>query len=265
MINQIFKFSFKVLSTLFILSIFSTYTAFSQKKERSLYQIKIYHLKSQQQEERLDQFLENAFLPAMNKNGVKHIGVFKPIEKDTIQKIYVFIPFKSFNQFQKAEQSLGTDKQFLSAGKDYLDSPHDDVPYSRLESILLTAFEGMPEASKPALSGPKKDRVYELRSYEGPTEKYFINKVQMFNKGDEIGIFNRLGFNAVFYGEVISGSRMPNLMYMTSFENKAERDKHWKSFGGDPEWKKLSAMQEYKNNVSHIDITFLYPTEYSEL
>ena len=32
---------------------------------------------------------------------------------------------------------------------------------------------------------------------------------------------------------------MPNLMYMTSFENKAARDEHWKTFGSDPEWKKL--------------------------
>jgi hypothetical protein len=265
MINHILKISFKVLSTLFILSFFSTFTAFSQKKERSFYQIKIYHLKSQQQEERVDQFLENAFLPAMNRNGVKHVGVFKPIKKDSVQKIYVFIPFKSYNQCQKIEQSLQSDKQFLSAGRDYIDSQHDNVPYSRIESIFLSAFEGMPQANKPALSGPKRDRVYELRSYEGPTEKYFVNKVQMFNKGDEIGIFNRLGFNAIFYGEVISGSKMPNLMYMTSFDNKAERDKHWKAFGSDPDWKKLSAMPEYKNNVSHIDITFLYPTEYSEL
>ena len=53
----------------------------------------------------------------------------------------------------------------------------------------------------------------------------------MFNEGGEIDLFNKLNFNAVFYGEVLSGSSMPNLMYMTSFENKADRDAHWKSFG----------------------------------
>jgi hypothetical protein len=51
---------------------------------------------------------------------------------------------------------------------------------------------------------------------------------------------------------------------MTSFENKAARDAHWKAFGADPEWKKLSSMPEYKNNVSHIDITFLRATAYSD-
>ena len=87
----------------------------------------------------------------------------------------------------------------------------------------------------------------------------------MFNEGGEVNLFNRLGFNAVFYGEVLAGSRMPNLMYMTSFEDKASRDEHWKAFGADPEWKKLSADPLYKNNVSKIDIAFLHPTDYSDI
>ena len=86
----------------------------------------------------------------------------------------------------------------------------------------------------------------------------------MFNIGDEIGLFKRLGFNAVFYSEVIAGPRMPNLMYMTTFNNKADRDKHWDAFSNDAQWKSLTAKEEYKNNVSHADIIFLHPAEYSD-
>ena len=86
----------------------------------------------------------------------------------------------------------------------------------------------------------------------------------MFNAGGEIKLFERLGFNAVFYGEVISGAKMPNLMYMTTFADQQSRDAHWKSFVDSPEWKGLIAMEKYKNNISHIDITFLYPTDYSD-
>jgi hypothetical protein len=107
--------------------------------------------------------------------------------------------------------------------------------------------------------------VYELRSYEGHTEKIYQNKVKMFNDGDEVGLFKRLGFNAVFYGEVLSGSRMPNLMYMTTFESKEERDAHWKAFSADPQWKTLSAMPEYQKNVSKNVQIFLRPTQYSDL
>jgi hypothetical protein len=58
---------------------------------------------------------------------------------------------------------------------------------------------------------------------------------------------------------------MPNLMYITSFENRASRDAHWKAFSNDPQWKQLSSMSEYKNNVSKNTIVFLKPTDYSEM
>ena len=88
--------------------------------------------------------------------------------------------------------------------------------------------------------------------------------MELFNEGGEIPLFARLGINAVFYAEVISGPSMPNLMYMTSFENMASRDEHWKSFSNDPEWKKLSSMKEYEKTVSKNTITFLKATSYSE-
>lgn len=87
----------------------------------------------------------------------------------------------------------------------------------------------------------------------------------MFNDGGEVNLFNQLKFNAVFYAEVLAGAHMPNLMYMTSFDNRAARDEHWKTFGADPEWKNLSAMPEYKNTVSKSDVILLHPAAYSEL
>jgi hypothetical protein len=107
--------------------------------------------------------------------------------------------------------------------------------------------------------------VYELRSYESPTEKLHVNKVHMFNEGGEVPLFKRLGFNAVFYADVINGSHMPNLMYMTSFDNLAAREEHWKTFVADAEWKKLSALPEYQHNVSKAEIILLHAADYSDL
>lgn len=233
---------------------------------RQFVQIKIYHLKTAEQEKRVGDYLKDAYLPALHRAGIKQVGVFKPVTQDTADvRIFVLIPFRTLDQFAKLETGLAADQLYLAAGKDYLAALHTNTPFTRLESILLQAFEGMPTVAAPQLTGDKSERVYELRSYEGPTEKYFHNKVEMFNKGDEIGIFKRLGFNAVFYGEVISGSRMPNLMYMTSFNNDAEREAHWKAFSADADWKKLSAIESYKNNVSKIDKFLLRPEACSDL
>lgn len=228
---------------------------------RDFYQLKIYHFKTAAQEARLDQFLQQAWLPAVHKAGISNVGIFKRIVQDTADKLlYVLVPFKSLEQFNNLERKL----QLNAAGREYVDAAYNDAPYLRIESVLMRAFEKKPHMQKPALTGPKNERVYELRSYESPTEKYYVNKVKMFNDGNEVGIFSRLGFNAVFYAEVLSGSRMPNLMYMTSFDNKASRDEHWKAFSDDADWKKLRAMPEYQNNVSKADILLLYPVEYSD-
>ena len=66
------------------------------------------------------------------------------------------------------------------------------------------------------------------------------------------------------YAEVIAGGNMPNLIYMTSFENLADRDAHWKTFGNDPEWKKLSSDPIYQHNVSKIDIILMKAASYSD-
>lgn len=233
---------------------------------REFYQIKIYHLKTELQVQRVDSFLSAAYLPALHRAGIPKVGVFKPIQQDTADlKIYVLIPFRSLEQFEKLSAMLEKDAVLAKAGASYIDAAYNDVPYTRMETILLKAFRDHPMLQLPNLTGPKSDRVYELRSYEGPTEKYYVNKVKMFNEGDEIGLFRRLGFNAVFYGEVMAGSSMPNLMYMTTFKDRADRDAHWKAFGADAEWKKLSAMPEYKNNVSRNTQYFLRPVEYSDI
>jgi hypothetical protein len=235
--------------------------------KREFYEIKIYHLKNADQESRVEAFLKDAYIPAAHRAGIKHVGVFKPVASDTMagKLIYVLTPLKSLDQILSLPKTLDKDAAYVSAGKDYIDANYKNPPYARFESIVLQAFTSAPMLTKPNLTGPKSQRVYELRSYEGHTEKIYQNKVKMFNDGGEVPLFARLGFNGVFYGEVIAGSHMPNLMYMTTFEDKASRDAHWKSFSEDAEWNKLKVNPEYQNNVSKNTSFFLYPTEYSDI
>ena len=236
-------------------------------QNRDFYQLKIYHLANAQQSAQLNDYLQNAYLPALHRAGIPHVGVFMPIagsEADSTYQVYVFIPYTSYDQFSGLAETLAQDETYQTAGEAYIQATYNQPPYDRIETILLNAFAGAPHAQLPDLTSPKSERVYELRSYESPTESYHHNKVDMFIKGDEIGLFERLKFNSVFYGEVISGSRMPNLMYLTTFENQQSRDAHWEAFFSDPHWKKLSAMAEYKNNVSRNQQIFLYPAAYSD-
>lgn len=84
----------------------------------------------------------------------------------------------------------------------------------------------------------------------------------MFNNG-EIDIFNKLNFNTVFYGQVIAGSTMPNLMYLTTFESREDWDKHWKDFA--PLYKTMQDLPQYQNNVSKSIKFLLHPASYSDI
>lgn len=236
------------------------------KKTGEIYQLTVYQFKDSLQEAVLDQYLEKALLPALHELKYDKVGVFKSRANDTsaIKKLYVLVAGKSMDELARLSDRLTANADYLQNGKTYLEAPYDKPPYLRMETIFLKAFSLAPQMELPALNGPRADRVYELRSYESATEKIFRNKVHMFNEGGEIALFKRLNFNAVFYSEVIAGSKMPNLMYMTCFENMADRDAHWKTFGSDPEWKRLSAMPEYQHNVSVNEKNFLYPTKYSD-
>ena len=233
---------------------------------REYYQLKIYTFDSDYQVSSVDKYLKEAYLPGLKKLGIYNIGVFKLKinETDSIQKTYVLIPFSTIEQFLTLEDKLAKDKEYLEAGSDYINASYEHPSYNRIESILLRAFQYMPVLKAPTFNNSRSERVYELRSYESATEQYHKNKVEMFNEGGEINIFEQLGFNATFYGEVISGANMPNLMYMTTFSNQASRDEHWDAFGNAPEWNELKSISKYKNNVSHSDIHFLFPTEYSD-
>ncbi len=239
----------------------------TKAQDGEFYQLKVYTIENEMQEQGMDAFLKDAYLPALHRAGVKHVGVFKPIKDDEFsgKRIYVLIPFNSITQFEQLGSVIAKDKKYNHNGSDYIDAAHSDPPYSRIESILLRSFTTMPEYGIPTHTTPVDERIYELRSYQGATEKLYEKKVEMFTDGGETNLFIDLDFQPIFFAEVISGPIMPNLMYLTTFESKDSQDKHWDAFRSSPVWDALKNDEQYKNTVSHIDKFLLHPTEYSDL
>lgn len=239
---------------------------FGGKDTQQFYQIKIYHLKNNDQIQMVDKYLQSAYLPALHRAGINQIGVFKPIANDTAvtKFIYVLIPFSSADEWLQMDKILNKDIVYQTEAKSFIEAASTNAPYERVESVLLEAFTGQPKMVLP--SQKNSDRVFELRSYESPTDNLHAKKMAMFNTGGEIQIFNRLGFNPVFYAKVLSGSHMPNFMYMPVFDNVQQRDIQWKKFGEDAQWKDISTRPENENkvSVSHVDSIIMHSTDYSD-
>ena len=241
-------------------------TAQKNNKATGYYQITVYNFTTAAQLTIISDYLKTAYLPALHRQQIKNTGVFIPITNDTSEnkRLYIIIPLKSFEQAATLTDKINADKQYQANSKTYLEAAYNNPPYTRVEKILLEKFAMAPFFSRPKLTGSNAEKIYELRSYESSTEKIFANKVEMFNEGGEIKLFDKLNFNAVFYAKVIAGSHMPNLMYMTSFENISDREEHWKKFVASDEWKKISTMPYYQNNISKIEITLMKAADYSD-
>ncbi len=225
------------------------------------FELRRYEIETEAQKAGFDTFAKEAAIPALNRAGVEPVGVFYPWEG--LSPIYVLLRHKSLASFASLTQRLSQDEEFLQASAAFLNAPASAPAYKRMQVQLMSAFEGMPHLETP-LDAP--GRVFQLRTYESPSEKTGLKKIEMFNTA-EIDIFRRTGLNPVFFGQTLAGDKMPNLTYMLVFNSMDERQANWKQFVGDPEWKQLSSMPEYADKEILCGITNLYlkPADYSQI
>jgi hypothetical protein len=258
---------YKLFAVLTAVILFHPHISCSEKPVQQMYyEIKIYSVPQPGQAESVDKYLADALIPALHRSGIKNVGAFKPIEADTAafgKLVFVFIPYEAGEKYVSIEALLEKDAVYQQAAKSFNDAPYDNPPFARYESIFMKAFKGMPQMKVPSFNTPAGERIYELRSYESPTEGKASKKRDMFNNG-EIALFEKLGFNTVFCGQVLAGSHMPNLMYLTTFQDMKIHDEKWAGFGKHPDWIKMRDMEEYKNTVSKNTRYLLHPTSYSD-
>jgi hypothetical protein len=213
----------------------------------------------------LNDYLDKACLPAWNRLGVSPVGVFNVVSGSNALLLYVLIPYPNVETFLGAPAKLAADKEYQKAAAAYLGASIDDPAYTRYESTLLWAFRDVPRIRIPAETAGKKPRIFELRIYESHSETAALKKIEMFNEGGEIGIFDRVGLRPVFFGQTLIGRRQPNLVYMTVHQDMAAREKVWEDFRNSPDWKTLSANPAFANTVSATTVMFLRPAAYSQI
>jgi hypothetical protein len=230
---------------------------------RELYELRVYSLSAKKMD-MLDDYLNRAFLPALKRYNIGPVGVFVEKGEEDKHKVYVLIAYSpARKEIAALSAHLPMDEEYRKAAKEYLDASPRDPVYTRIDSSLLGAIEGMPRLAKPDTGKP---RLLNLRIYESHNERAGQKKIEMFNKS-ELAIFRRVGLTPVFFAETLIGASMPNLTYMLVFPDDAERQAAWSRFVKDPDWLKLKAIPEYadKEIVSRITNKILTPASYSEI
>lgn len=231
-----------------------------QPPQKEVYEWREYEMRFGSDHMQLENYFKTALIPALNKYGVKTVGVFKEWNPSDPAKIYLLVPYSSLDNYLSVNTKVKADADYIKNSTAYNSIPADKPVYSRFASSLMIAFDGWPAIVVPT----GESRIFELRNYEGYSEDAVRRKIKMFNDG-EYPIFTRANLNPVFFGEVIAGDKQPRLTYMITCTSMEERKKGWSVFVADPEWKKLLADPQYANTISLIRNTFLVPTSYSQV
>lgn len=236
--------------------------------DKEIYELRHYMIASAQKQEAFDRMLRTAAVPAWNRLGIKPVGVFKLAEgypdeqKPLVNDLFVLLTHQSPESVVNAVHGLVADPEFVKAAADVLDAPMKDPAYKRIETSLFLAFDGFPKLQIPST---KPSRIFQLRIYESHTHKACLKKIEMFNTGGELDIFRRVGLTAVFFGEALAGTRIPNLTYMLGFDDGEQLKQRWAAFMADQQWAKLKADPQYKDTVSNITNILLRPTAASQI
>lgn len=233
---------------------------------REYYELRKYQLQSGPQSKLLQSYLADALIPALNRMGFSPIGAFNLDLGPETPALYLLIPSTTLESLVKSELQLAKDEEFMKAAAPFWSAPATAPGFVRIESSLMIAFEGKPRLVVPPVTAQHGKRVFQLRTYESPSQEDNVRKVDMFHNG-EFEIFARAGFWEVFFGDTLIGPRLPQLTYMVSFPDISEIDVKWNAFRDDPQWKKLSALPKYSSEaiVSNISSLILRPASFSQI
>jgi NIPSNAP len=231
-------------------------------QSREFYELRYYQLHRGPGVNLTHDYLRDAAIPALNRAGIKPVGVFETLVGPQSPSLYVLIPHPSAGSVLTTWERVRADSEYQERGAAFLNAPAANPAFVRVESQLMVSFATHPRMTPPA-TGP---RVFELRTYDSASKRANLTKIRMFNSG-EIEIFKKVGFHPVFFGEKLIGPRWPNLTYMLASASLDDRNKHWATFGADPDWKKLRSTPGFSDAeiVSNITNVLLRPVEYSQV
>ena len=235
---------------------------------REWIQIKTYVCGNVAKREALVQVFDRALIPALNRQGIRKVGVFwSDAEVNDGNAAYetrvvVVIPHPDGASFAGMDDRLLADAQYMKDAAPLFSAPMADPLYDSCSSALLRGFATCPQV-RQVTDAP--ERLLQLRIYNSYTIERNAKKIAMFEGGGELAIFRTCGMEPVFFGQGLAGDQLPNLTYMLGFADKAAKVAAWKTFVNHPDWEKLKVDPQYKDTANKITNILLRPSKGSQL
>ena len=229
-------------------------------------EIRKYTVENAEKRAKFVEILDNALIPALNRQGIKPVGVLIPAEEGNEPKyalnVFVVAQHNTMNSFVNANTRLLADKRYMKDAAPIFETNSKDPVYTDCETFLLKNFPTVPQIEVPKL-GP--DRVFQWRLYRSFNIERNAAKVKMFDKGGEIPLFREVNMHPIFFGDIVAGTRMPALLYMIGFPSEEKRNAAWREFGSHPKWQEMRVDPQYADTATEIDNVVLVPSSGSQI
>jgi len=130
-----------------------------------------------------------------------------------------------------------------------------------VRTMAALALTALATSAAPAAEEKAAARCYELRTYHAAPGK--LDALHARFRDHTMALFVKHGMTNVGYW-VPKDNTANELIYLLSYPDKAARDKSWKDFQNDPDWKSAQAASETGGPlVQKVDSRFLTPTDFS--
>jgi hypothetical protein len=238
-------------------------TAGPAGEKRRVFTLEQYYLKNGSQVQRIHDHISKAALPALGKVHSGPKIVLEALIAAHQPQVAVILGFESIEELWSVRSKVITDQELARSYESW--ESHPEQPYEHFSTALLEATDYMPELVNDR-EPRKSPRIFELRTYHSPTWRQLRALHERF-AGPEIRIFHRVGVHPVLYTSTLVGNDMPNLTYLTPFDDLASREKAWNAFSADPEWVRVrkESIDRHGQISSVIQIALYRATTYSPI
>ena len=250
--------------------LFARLRAATTRTQRQFIEVRQYTVANADKRAQLVALLDKALIPALNRQGLRPVGVFEPIVREVpvereaqfANNVFVVIPHRTPDTFVNATARLLADRTFMRDAAPIFETTSQDPVYTDCDTSFLLGFETAPAVEVP-VTGP--DRVFEWRIYRSFNIERNEAKIKMFDEGGELPLFREIGLDPVFFGDVIAGPRMPALMYIVGCPSEEARVESWRVFRDHPKWLAMRDLPEYADTATEIERIVLTPSPGSQI
>lgn len=132
-------------------------------------------------------------------------------------------------------------------------------------ALLVGGVALLAQTNESTMAGEKKERFFEMRiytSHPGRLEALHKRFREHTNR-----LFKKHGMELVGYWTPVDGDEAKDtLVYILAYPSREAREKAWKDFQNDPEWKEAYKASHVDGViVKKVESKFLSPTDYSPI